>query len=509
MKLIDIRRIACLVGVSTGFAASGVHAIFGQPGTLDPTWSGFALGKVITPIGGSDDAVNAVIVQTDGKVVAAGTCIGSDGSNQFCVARYADTGMLDSGFGSGGKAITSVGAQDDTLTAAAIQNDGKIVLAGYCGVAGLPVFCMLRYNSGGTALDSGFGTNGRVFTSMSNGGDQANAIALQPDGKIVLVGGCNVNTQSVFCVARYNSNGSLDTSFDGNGKVSTAIGSEATAYAVALQSNGKIVVAGSCTNSGQKDFCLARYTNGNLDLSFDGNGLLATDMNGGDDIARAVAIQADGKIVIAGSCAASPPPSFAHFCAARYDTDGSLDTSFAGDGLVTTTFVGYRSIATSLAVQPDGKLVLSGSCESGVFPFVTNVFCADRHNSDGGLDSTFGSNGKVTTQVDVSGDKSNAMALQTDGRILLGGRCTSGGESDFCVIRYDGGPFGAQNCKLDIDGDGRVLATIDMLIATRVALGATGSAAISGVTFAAHATRKTWSSIRSYLVTHCNMNLPQ
>jgi uncharacterized delta-60 repeat protein len=497
-------RFAAMLCIATcaALGSPAVRAILGQPGTLDSTWVGFAAGKVMTPIGGNDDVVNALVLQADGKVVAAGTCLGGDGSSQFCAARYTETGSLDSSFGNGGKLITSVGAQDDTLKATAIQSDGKIVLAGYCGIGGSPVFCMVRYNSSGTALDSGFGANGRVLTPMSSGGDEANAMVLQPDGKIVLVGGCNIAVQSVFCVARYNGNGSLDTSFDGNGKVSTAIGAEAKAYAVALQANGKIVVAGSCTNSGQKDFCLARYTNGSLDLTFDGNGVLATDVLGGNDIARSIVIQPDGKILVAGSCAA--PANTTDFCAARYETNGELDTSFSGNGWVVTQISSDASAVAGVVIQPDGKLVLGGFCGNAF----GGVFCALRYNSDGSLDTTFATSGKVTTPVNLGADAARAIANQADGRILLAGICSNGSNDDFCVIRYDGGPFGAQNCTLDIDGDGKVLATTDMLIASRIALGINGSAAMGGITFPAHAIRKTWSSIREYLVIHCDMVLP-
>jgi uncharacterized delta-60 repeat protein len=494
------RFVAVLsITVCAALTSNSAQAILGQPGTLDPTWVGFASGKVMTPVGGNDDEATAIVMQSDGKVVVAGTCVGSDGSDQFCAARYNANGSLDSSFGSAGKIMTSVAAGNDSLRAAAIQSDGKIVLAGGCQVSGLFVFCMVRYNSGGTALDSGFGSNGRVFTSMSSGDDRARAIAVQPDGKIVLAGTCNIAVQPVFCAARYNSDGSLDSSFDGNGKVSTLIGSEASANAMALQPNGRLILAGECTNSGQRDFCVARYnTNGSLDTSFNGNGLLATDIVGGIDGANAVAIQADGKIVVAGHCAA--PAAVSNFCAARYASDGSLDSSFAGNGLVTTSFANGGSEAHGVAIQPDGKVLLGGSC--GV------VFCALRYNSDGGLDNTFAVDGRVSTQVNLGFERANAIALQNDGRIHLAGRCSNGSNYDFCIVRYDGGPFGAQNCKLDIDGDGKVLATTDMLIATRVALGVTGNAAIGGVVFPANATRNTWSEIRSYLVTHCGMNLP-
>ena len=165
---------------------------------------------------------------------------------------------------------------------------------------------------------------------------------------------------------------------------------------------------------------------------------------------------------------------------------------------------GYDS-AGAITLQPDGKALLAGYCYNGT----NDDFCAARYNSNGTLDTTWNSTGKVITAIGSSDDTSTAMTLQPDGRVLLAGNCRNGTYTEFCVARYDGGPFGYQNCKLDIDGDGSVLATTDMLIGNRVALGITGSAVVNGVAFAPTATRNTWPLIRDYLVTQCGMSLQQ
>ncbi len=501
MKRVRLFNYAQHLFVCLSLGATCAHAILGQPGTLDPTWNGAAPGKAITSFGSFDDTATATAIQPDRKVVVAGVCYQSASVAVFCVARYNENGSLDTGFGSGGKASTAV-AGDGYVRAVVIQGDGKIVLAGTCTVLYALDFCMVRYHPDGAALDNSFNGNGKVTTRMSADDDGAFAIAVQPDGKIVVAGTCYSSSGTgIFCVARYDADGSLDAGFGSNGRVSTGLGTTATAFAIAVQLNGKIVVAGSCRNSGKDDFCVVRYNaDGDLDTSFDGNGLLATDLSGGNDTARAVAIQPNGKIVVAGHC--DPPAGTSNFCAARYDIDGALDTSFSGNGLVATSLPGGGSYATGLAIQSDGKIIIGGECDAG--------FCAVRYNSDGSLDNTFANSGKVsTTVVGLGYETARAMALQSDGKILLAGGCANvSGNSDFCVIRYDGGPFGAQNCKLDIDGDGKVLAATDMLIATRVALGMNGSSVTSGVAFAANATRTTWSSIRSYLVTQCGMSLP-
>ncbi len=181
-------------------------------------------------------------------------------------------------------------------------------------------------------------------------------MAIQSDGKIVVAGGSG----STFALARYNANGSLDTTFDGDGKLTTTFGgTSSAAYGVAIQSDGKIVAAGySLSATNNQDFALARYnTDGSLDTSFDGDGKLTTDFGSFFDFAFSVAIQSDGKIVAAGNSGAGNTQDFA---LARYNTNGSLDTSFDVDGKVTTSFAAGNDIAYSVAIQTDGKIVAAG-----------------------------------------------------------------------------------------------------------------------------------------------------
>ena len=150
-------------------------------------------------------------------------------------------------------------------------------------------------------------------------------------------------------------------------------------------------------------------------------------------------------------------------------------------------------------------MLLAGYCYNG-----TNYdFCAARFLPDSTLDTSWNGTGKVITAIGSGADSATAMTLQPDGKVLIAGQCHNGSNSDFCVARYDGGPFGYRNCSLDIDGDGLVLATTDMLIGTRIALGITGPAVIGGITFAPNATRNSWPLIRDYLVTQCGMSLVQ
>ncbi|MBL8312054.1 MAG: hypothetical protein JNL19_16655 [Burkholderiales bacterium] len=497
----SLAALVCGIALIGGFAPAS-YAIPGQPGTLDASWatlSPLGAGKLITPIGTGDDAITAVALQPNGKVVGAGYCW--NGNNMdFCLARYNANGTLDTGFNGNGKVITTIGAGHDFAFALALQPDGKAIVAGECAVASSSNFCLARFTAGGV-LDTSFGSAGIVITPMGANGEQATSLAVQTDGKIVVAGGCSNGSSFAYCVARYNANGALDASFNGTGKVITAMGSGGSASALAVQPDGKIVVAGSCSNGGNSDFCLARYTaSGALDPTFGSNGKVITAIGASNDTASALALQPDGKIVVAGTCVVASTET--HFCVARYGDAGALDTTFGGGGTVITTF-GLIDTASALALQADGKIVVAGDC-----PGVNNAdYCLARYNANGDLDASFGSGGKVTTAIGSDVDRASALAVQPDGKIVVAGYCRNGSNYDFCVARYEGGPFDAQNCKLDLDGDGVVLATTDALILARVSLGLTGNAVIGGIAFASHASRQTWADIRTYLVTQCGLSI--
>src|SRR5437870_4521249 len=265
-------------------------------------------------------------------------------------------------------------------------------------------------------LDATFGTGGRVLTDFG-GGAGARALALQADGRIVVAGRSRVAVGDDFALARYNPNGSLDSSFGSGGRVLTDFGLDDEARAVVLQADGKIVVAGGF---GGAFFALARYNaDGTLDPSFGSEGRVFTNF-GGRDGARALALQADGKIVATGF-ASSDFGTRRRFALARYNPDGSLDRQ------VVTSFAD-RDEASALALQSARKIVVAGFSEAGG----RHDFALARYNPDGTLDLTFGTGGKVTT--DFGGfDDAFALALQTDGKIVVAG---SDG-SDFALARYE------------------------------------------------------------------------
>jgi uncharacterized delta-60 repeat protein len=394
-------------------------------------------GKVITPVGNSYDYAYSVALQPDGKIVVAGYAIGSNGYD-FAVTRYNADGSLDATFGSGGKVLTPVGSSTDQAYSVALQPDGKIVVAGYAYGSNGYDFAVTRYNANGS-LDATFGSGGKVLTPVGSSHDYAYSVALQPDGKIVVAGYANGSNSDDFAVTRYNVNGSLDATFGSGGKVITPVGSSTDqAYSVALQPDGKIVLAGYAIGSNGYDFAVTRYNaDGSLDATFGSGGKVLTPVGSSTDQAYSVALQPDGKIVVAGYAIGSNGYDFA---VTRYNANGSLDPTFGSGGKVLTPVGSSNDQAYSVALQPDGKIVLAGI--NWPDDHSPGHFAVTRYNANGSLDPTFGSGGKVLTDVRVTGgpDMARSVALQPDGKLVVAGYARvlpSSPYSDFAVVRYN------------------------------------------------------------------------
>ena len=373
----------------------------------------------------------------------------------FPYTTMAQDGSLDTSFGVGGIVTTTVGVYNinnlaGSAKSAAIQNDGKIVVAGQ-SYNGLNYdFGVVRYNYNGS-LDTTFGNNGKVITNFGN--DLVNSIAIQSDGKIV-VAGVNYNGSSVnFALVRYNTNGSLDTTFDIDGKVTTNYnGDDCHAYSLALQSDGKIVLVGDVINgSGYQGFAAMRYnTDGSLDTTFGTNGKVFTFFGtpgSTRDNANSVAIQNDGKIVVAGNSLIINT-SINRLAALRYNVDGSLDTSFGNAGILTTNFGAFGAEGSSLAIQQDGKLVIGGN--SILTQNGNKIFAVVRFNIDGSLDTTFDSDGQVTTFIGTFMNNLFSTIIQGDGKILVSGYSNSLNDNVFTIVRYN--TDGSLDTSFDSDG---------------------------------------------------------
>jgi uncharacterized delta-60 repeat protein len=374
-------------------------------------------GLVTTNIGRVNSRGTAVALQSDGKIVVAG-----EANHIFTLLRYNSDGSLDISFGDRGRVLTEFGTIS-SWHAIALQTDGKMVVAGetYTGIYpyNYTIIVLARYHGDGS-LDASFGDGGIVSTNFSHGSDIGNAVKLQADGKI-LVAGHTLDDYAAnnFILLRYNANGSLDTSLDGDGIVTTDFsGGEDLASALTLQPDGKILVAGT---SGS-DFALARYnSNGSLDTSFHVDGKVTSNIRGNDQ-AHAVVLQLDGKIVLAGTSTGSD--TNADFALVRYQADGNLDLSFNTDGITTTDYASYTDAGYGLVLQPNGKLLVSGT--------TGNNFALARYNIDGSLSVNFDVDGKVTT--DFAGDLAVgfSIALQSDDKIVVAGKANN----DFALARY-------------------------------------------------------------------------
>jgi len=409
-------------------------------GTLDTNFG--TGGKVTTDLGGTGSAARAVAVQPDGKIVAAGV-VAINGVAAFGLARYNPDGTLDPSFGTGGTVTTAfdfVGSIDRVFSVV-LQPDGKIVVAGSTVVNLFANFALARFNANGT-LDASFGTGGIVTTGFGVSAE-AFSVAVQADGKIVAAGYANLDGAFDFAVVRYNSNGTLDASFGTGGKVTTAFAlsqgfSQAQAFSVAVQPDGRIIAAGNAFVGGAFDFALARYNiNGTLDASFGTGGQVMTDFAGFNDQAGSVVVQPDGKIVVAGQAGPYINTGL-DFALARYNSNGTLDTSFGTGGKVTTDFAGSRDMPSepsAVVLQGDGKIVMVGQTLVGGF----NDFALARCNSNGTLDASFGTSGKATTDFAGSDDQPFSVAVQPDGNIVVAGMVNISGRPSFGLARYLGG----------------------------------------------------------------------
>lgn len=441
----------CVAALLTAMFFSSIPAsrVEAAAGDLDLTFGNS--GKVTTDFFANFDSANAVAVQPDGKIVAGGVAEVPGGNADFGLARYNSNGVLDPAFGSGGKVNTDFTGFSDAVRSVVIQPDGKIVAGGITtGGDGHSDFALARYNSNGS-VDLSFGSGGRVTTDFL-ATDTVNAIALQPDGKIVAVGEArDERDQSDFGIVRYNGDGSLDTTFDSDGKLITNFsGFFDRATDLVINPDGKIVVAGDAAiNGGPFDFAVARYNpNGSLDVTFGSGGKVSTNFFGGFDGQPSINRQPDGKLVVVGFALSSI--SGTAIGIARYNSDGSPDSTFGVGGKL-PQFVDVSPSGSD--ILPDGKIVVGGTAAD----LIGTDFAVVRFNNDGSLDTTFGSGGKTVTDFSFGfADQVNAIALQPDGKIILAGNSTSQGFFDFALARYDG-DGGSFNICLQDDRNGNVL----------------------------------------------------
>ena len=418
---------------------------YNTDGTMDNTFG--TNGIVNTNIGDIAFA-NSIALQNDEKIIVAGTAL-LNGENKFAVVRYNTNGALDNSFGDNGIVLTPIGTSGATLTSTKVQQDGKILAAGHYYNGSNEDFVLIRYNTDGS-LDNNFGTNGIVATQVGASYDYAYSMAIQNDGKIILAGS-GFQTNDDYALVRYNSDGIIDNSFGINGKVFTQVGTSTdVAKSVLLQDDGKIIAAGYSYNGANYDFSIARYdTNGFLDESFGTIGRTITNIGITNDYAYSAAIKSDGKIVLAGY---SYNKNDYDIAIVQYKSDGIIDSSFGTNGIVTTPVGSANDYAYSIAIQNNGNILAAGYSEASMIFNSTGKFTAPNkpsagieHNStlvsynpDGTLDESFANSGIALSQVGESYTSLSSAAIQSSGKILVAGSFTSPNSLGIARFNSDG-----------------------------------------------------------------------
>ena len=417
-------QLLCQLSILTVISASTV-SLHAAAGSLD---TGFNTTGVVIKDFLASESLCAVAVLPDGKIVAAGTTDVS-GHDDILVVRYLPNGTLDPTFSADGSEITTLlGTSNETATAMAIQPDGKIVVVGYTdaiSVTSLKMFAV-RFNADG-GLDSSFGFAGKyTIDPTPSADDRATGVKILLDGKIMIGGSARTNSSTTFALARLTASGVLDNTFSGDGYQEVAAG-YSECQAMAVQPDGKIILVGESKNIETKDFVVARCnSNGTLDSTFSGDGLVKTNIIG-DDAAYATLVQPDGKIVVAGHANAGTDS-----VVVRYLTDGTLDTSFSVDGIYQEAFGGLSSFS-AVALEVNGKILLGGA--SGTLAGRNSTIV--RLTASGVLDPTFDGKGYVIKDLKpAGGDFIFGIAFQPDGRLVAAGRAGNS-SGDIILSRYN------------------------------------------------------------------------
>ena len=399
-------------------------------GYLDPTFD--EDGIVITPVGNDDDYGHAVAVQDDGKLVVVGHLNIPTNANDFFVMRYNTDGSLDTSFGLDGIVTIDFGFYDQAMIVA-IQSDGKIIVASNSQVYDTPhpnAFAIARLNPDGT-LDTSFDGDGKRLDEIRQSHDVITDLAIQNDGKIIAGGYSYYNygmgQRADFAMVRYNQDGSLDTTFGTEGIVITSRGADYDgSFSTLLQPDGKIILSGFSRYSCSVTDCpaLIRYnSDGSLDTTFGVGGIVEEDFGVNAVLFDSVLLP-DGRIVSSGYSTAAEG-----IVIIRHNSDGSLDTTFGTDGLIIKNFGDINTeITEGMALRPDGKLLISGFYGGDVFLL--------RYNSDGTPDTSFCTDGVIFHSIGDGDDRARYVTLQWDGKIVVTGDTYTGTDYDIFLARY-------------------------------------------------------------------------
>ncbi len=354
-------------------------------------------------------------------------------------------GGPDGSFGIDGKVSTPIGPGDANARAVAIDSLGRIVVAGYASDGTDVDFTVVRYNADGT-LDTAFDGDGKVTTPIGAGGDICTSVAVDSVGRIVASGHSFNGVDFDFAVVRYNPDGSLDNTFATDGIVTTSFGfRDDVGNSAALDSTGRIVVGGHAFNGSNYDFAVARYNvDGTLDTTFDGDGRATTAIYGSDDFGYALAVDSTDRIIVAGS---SFNGNDHDSSIARFNVDGSLDSTFDGDGKASIPIAGIDDGNFGMTLDPNDRIIVVGRIQ-----IPGNVdFLVSRYDVNGQLDATLDFDGVLGADFYSNNDSGQDAVVDSAGRIVVVGYTQRGSDTDIAIVRFlDNGIL---DTSFDVDGE--------------------------------------------------------
>lgn len=478
------------------FSSASAMALIDYPGRIDDTFGNTLQGFTGTRLGSSNASLSSIALQPDGKILIGGRCSLPSSSSvfQICVGRLSAAGIPDSTYGNAGVFRLSENGFSASYGGflAALPN-GSAYVAGTCGDTTATLrLCVARLDANGNK-DTSFGASG--FVDLTGFSGDPKAVLVRKSGKIVVLGECNL----AICIVQVSDAGVVEIGFRTTWGPSSGI-NVFRPLSLAEDANGRLVIGGTCiTTSSEIRGCAMRY------YALDG-------VSGGSDPLRvpyvwstseqsdgnALAVLPDGAWLLAGACRVG---GVRRFCVRRLLANGSLDSAFGNAGVAVLPFTGLDNFAQTISIQPDGKIVLAGSCRTA--SATEPVYCTVRLHQDGRFDTSYGINrdGRELTTLDSFAAFVSAATLQADGSHLVGG-----GGGEMRVFRQSGA-FSGRRCDFDVDGDGIAGTSTDFLLASRAAMGYSGAAVVQGISFAPQAKRTSWPLIRSFLVAHCDMSL--
>jgi uncharacterized delta-60 repeat protein len=489
-------------------------------GSVDTSFGALNNWAVFDPVGQSHANVSGTVTDllplADGKVLAAGHCTSVFGPGA-CLYRWTSSGVPDVSFGASGVALVFADASitsNSSKVRLLRRSSGAIFVASPCNNVSFGLgICVAAVNANGSGFDASFGTTGQTFLPLPSGAVSLEptslAIALQPDGKLLVGTICKPNSGNWFiCVARLTTGAVFDTSFGASNWSTTSSGvfervlsklmllPDGRYFALA-ECGGGIATANLCPSlffpNGGFQRTLTTDVPNRIDTLFDGRvhvdklSLQWATYGGSSTEHRIYAARRD-----------------AYTAAGNYDTSfgGYLSTGVAGDFNLDASNDGFPQTGTILR---DGSFLYFGLCNTSGS---SSVFCTTRLTPNGVLDVSYGVGGRFeygTLQRPWSSPMGFRTAAETvDGKVVVAGFCNDGTADRPCVLRINGGPDTAKNCTMDIDGDGIVNSTTDGLILLRAMLGFTGTSALANAV-APGAARSSWPQVREYLFDQCRM----